>query len=125
MPKSANWIKLNVGQYGYYRVNYPEKTWIYFSSLLHADYTVFSPADRASLLSDAFAMAESGLISYSIPMEMATYVKSEPHIVPMKTALDKISGIGGYLGNTNSIEAFYQYFNQFLNEPVVAQLLTE
>ena len=49
-------------------------------------------------------------------MDMATYIRSEPHIVPMKTALGKISSIGGYLGNTKSIEAFRQYFKKFLNE---------
>ena len=27
VPKTASWVKFNVGQVGYYRVNYPSKSW--------------------------------------------------------------------------------------------------
>jgi len=109
-------VKLNVGQFGFYRVHYPVHTWNHFSTLLDADYTVFSTADRASLLSDAFAMAEFGRLSYSIPMDMAQYIRDEHHIVPLKTALGKLSKIGGYLKDTIYARAFRKYLGEFLTE---------
>merc|ERR1712173_432534 len=116
VPETSTWAKLNVGQFGFYRVHYPVHTWYHFSTLLDADYTVFSTADRASLLSDAFAMAEFGRLSYSIPMDMAQYIRDEHHIVPLKTALGKLSKIGGYLEDTIYARAFRKYLGEFLTE---------
>merc|ERR1712130_936080 len=116
VPQTSTWVKLNVGQFGFYRVHYPVKTWHHFSTLLDTDYTIFSPADRASLLSDAFAMAEFGRLSYSVPMNMAQYIRDEPHIVPLKTALGKLSVIGGYLEDTSYARAFRIYLAEFLTE---------
>ena len=36
----TDWIKFNVGQYGFYRVNYPEKEWENFAQLLMDNHEV-------------------------------------------------------------------------------------
>ena len=39
---SARFVKFNVGQFGFYRVNYPKEEWIRFSKVLQEDHTKFS-----------------------------------------------------------------------------------
>ena len=34
IPSGVEWVKFNVGQYGYYRVNYPDDDWKRFALLL-------------------------------------------------------------------------------------------
>lgn len=51
------WIKANVNQSGYYRVNYSAKLWDALINQLQKDHKAFSPSDRASLLDDAFTLS--------------------------------------------------------------------
>jgi len=116
IPKSASWVKFNVGQFGYYRVNYPTKSWFSFISLLINDHTIFSPNDRASLLNDAFTLAESGHISYQIPILMSKYLRNETHMVPLRTAFSKLTTIGKYLQNTKAQVLFKKYIEEILEK---------
>ena len=116
VAKTASWVKFNVGQQGYYRVNYPTKAWKLFTALLKADHTVFSPSDRASLLNDAFALAEFGHIHYSIPMDMARYLRQETHLVPVQTALSKLAGIRRNLKKTDAMGLFRDYLGDILEQ---------
>merc|ERR550519_2918753 len=64
--ESAEWAKLNVGQFGYYRVNYPKEDWKTLANVLVSNPQAIQPLDRASLINDAFSLAESGHIAYDI-----------------------------------------------------------
>lgn len=57
MDPKIRWIKANVNQSGYYRVNYDDGLWDAIISQLANEHTAFSPADRASLLDDAFTLS--------------------------------------------------------------------
>lgn len=50
------WIKANVNQTGFYRVMYDEEMWLSIISLLKTNHEVFSSADRAGLIDDAFSL---------------------------------------------------------------------
>ena len=39
---TARFVKFNVGQFGFYRVNYPKEEWIRFSKVLQEDHTQLS-----------------------------------------------------------------------------------
>ena len=39
---TATFVKFNVGQFGFYRVNYPKEEWIKFSKVLQEDHAQFS-----------------------------------------------------------------------------------
>ena len=39
---TATFVKFNVGQFGFYRVNYPKEEWIRFSKVLQEDHAQFS-----------------------------------------------------------------------------------
>merc|ERR1719244_2251525 len=94
IPSSVSWIKLNVGQFGYYRVNYPLADWASLASLLVLSPSALGPMDRASLLNDAFSLAESGQLSYSVPLDMTRYLEQETHLVPWDTVYDQLVALG-------------------------------
>ena len=57
-PADADWFKANINGTGFYRVNYPEPNWDALIRALDRDHAVFSTADRAQLINDAFALSE-------------------------------------------------------------------
>ena len=81
----AAWVKFNAGQHGFYRVNYAEAEWAALAAQLLADHEVLEPRDRAHLLNDAFSLAEAGLVSYRVPLDMTAYLAQETHLVPWDT----------------------------------------
>lgn len=56
VAEDVKWIKANVNQSGFYRVNYDESMWAAIIEALHKNHSVFSPADRAGLIDDAFTL---------------------------------------------------------------------
>jgi len=109
LPRPASWIKFNVGQFGYYRVNYPPEEWDTLANLLIENPTTLDPMDRASLLNDAFSLAESGHIGYDIPLSMTRYLEKETHLVPWDTVYDKLMIMGGLLERTPSYPLYRSY----------------
>lgn len=92
----TEWVKFNVGQFGYYRVNYPREQWTQLANLLVQQPQALGPMDRASLLNDAFALAEAGHLNYTTPLDMIAYLAQETHLVPWDTvysSLNKLSEI--------------------------------
>lgn len=56
IPENIVWLKANVNQSGFYRVTYSEDMWMSIIAALKKDHSVFSPADRASLIDDVFTL---------------------------------------------------------------------
>ena len=96
----TNWIKFNVEQKGFYRVNYPREEWNEFVKILDTDMEKFNQADRSSLLNDAFSLAESGHLGYDIPILMTTYLKKEEGLIPWETVYKSLEKIRGLLEGT-------------------------
>ena len=105
----TEWVKLNVGQYGFYRVNYPPDQWTTLAQILLDDHNTLEPMDRASLLNDAFALAEAGLIDYRIPLDMTSYLSKETHLVPWDTVYSSLRVLGTKLKKTPSYRVYRQY----------------
>lgn len=68
MGKEVKWIKFNVGQRGFYRVTYDEGGWDALIHVLQTEPHTLSPADRASLLDDAFT-----LVKYVSDLSLSTF----------------------------------------------------
>ena len=60
----------------------------------------FNPADRASLLNDAFSLAESGHLGYDIPVLMTAYLKKEQSLIPWETVYKSLEKIRALLEGT-------------------------
>lgn len=56
VPEQTKWIKANVKQSGFYRVTYDDDMWSNIIDALRKNHSVFNPADRASLIDDAFTL---------------------------------------------------------------------
>ncbi|XP_065200963.1 endoplasmic reticulum aminopeptidase 2-like isoform X2 [Planococcus citri] len=115
-PKTR-WIKANVNQSGYYRVNYDEPLWDAIISQLANDHSAFSPADRASLLDDAFTLSRAGVINVTLPLRMCLYLRKERDYVPWATALDHLQNWSKYLSEASPYRMF-QLYMKYLLEPV-------
>ena len=74
-------------------MNYPKEEWEMFVKVLNQNMDTFTPADRASLLNDAFSLAESGHLSYDIPIKMTSYLKKEQSLIPWDTAFTSLKKI--------------------------------
>lgn len=53
---SLKWIKANVNQTGFYRVMYDEDLWSILIETMQKNHLIFSAADRANLMDDAFTL---------------------------------------------------------------------
>lgn len=60
VQSASSWVKLNVGQYGVFRVNYPTALWQRLAGAANATASPLAPADLAGLLDDAFALSLTG-----------------------------------------------------------------
>ncbi|XP_019622707.1 PREDICTED: endoplasmic reticulum aminopeptidase 1-like [Branchiostoma belcheri] len=88
---SPEWVKFNVNQTGFYRVNYDNQNWDAFIHQLQNNHEALNSADRAGLIDDAFHLNRAGLFGLEKSLELVKYLKNERDYVPMATAL---SGLG-------------------------------
>jgi puromycin-sensitive aminopeptidase len=74
---AADWVKVNAGQTGFYRVNYTNAEW---DRLRQAVESLQLPAtDRLGLQNDAFALSRAGLLPASQFLHLAQAYRQESH----------------------------------------------
>lgn len=110
----VKWIKLNVHQVGYYRVNYEESIWNQIIQDLITNPSNFDIADRAHLLNDAFALADAGQLSYTVPLEMSAYLAQEQDFVPWYVAATKLEALKKSLMFSDSYVPYLSYARTLL-----------
>jgi glutamyl aminopeptidase len=131
IPNEAQWLKLNIGQTGYYRVNYPEEHWIAFAEMLFdwannarinsSKECPLKTADRVNLLNDAFALAGAHRLPYSVALNLTKYLVGERELAPWETALEEIHSLCNILYYSN----VYPLLNNFLSnliQPIYNEL---
>ncbi|EDV21351.1 expressed hypothetical protein [Trichoplax adhaerens] len=104
------WMKANVGQYGFYIVNYPETNWNRLQAALESDVNTLKSGDRAGLINDAFMLARSGTIKQSLALGMTKYLSKEKEYVPWTTALGSL----GYFDTILSMRPSYGDFKTYM-----------
>ena len=62
--------------------------------------------DRAHLLNDAFALAESGHVDYSVPLSMTRYLRLEADYVPWRTAYKALTRVESRIRDTEAYPSF-------------------
>ncbi|XP_066558948.1 endoplasmic reticulum aminopeptidase 1 [Amia ocellicauda] len=78
------WIKANVNSTGFYRVSYDPHTLHVIIRQLQESHTVFSKADRASLIDDTFHLASQGSVQFSDAFALCLFVKEEREYLPIR-----------------------------------------
>ncbi len=115
----GDWIKFNVGQYGYYRVQYPLSDWEKFATLLQSDASLLSSSDRTSLINDAFALAKSGRIPFKAALDLTLYLGSnERAISPWETAFLSLDSMADILYFTPIYSQWSDYLSQLVQAPL-------
>lgn len=117
----SDWFIANVGQKGYYRVNYDTATWNALVLQLTTDHTVFGGADRSGLIDDAFNLARAEYVDYNIALGLTKYLIKEEAYVPWDTAYSNIFLMGELLRFRPSYGMFRKYI-QAQTEPMFNKL---
>ncbi|XP_025159395.1 glutamyl aminopeptidase isoform X3 [Harpegnathos saltator] len=117
-PYEVKYIKCNVNQTGFYRVNYTEEMWAEIIDTLHKNHTVFSPADRANLIDDAFTLNEAGMLDIAIPLNLSSYLIYERDYVPWHTAQEFLHSWRKKLYEHTVYKKFSAFF-KYLLRPVI------
>ncbi|XP_033100847.1 endoplasmic reticulum aminopeptidase 1-like [Anneissia japonica] len=112
IDSSVKWFKGNVEQRGFYRVTYDDDNWDALVKQLQENHTVFTPADRASLVDDAHYLARAGLLKYTTALNLSHYISKELNYVPITTALGRFDYIGRMLQKTRDYVLYKKYMWQ-------------
>ncbi|GJQ82073.1 hypothetical protein Trydic_g6945 [Trypoxylus dichotomus] len=111
IPKPAvEWIKFNYNQVGYYRVNYELEDW----QRLIDNVASLSIADKTHLLEEAFRLAESGDISYEIPLNLSLSMKNEIEYIPWTVISTMIGELNAYLASSTVYDDFKNYVRDII-----------
>ncbi|RZC34917.1 glutamyl aminopeptidase [Asbolus verrucosus] len=116
-PTGAKWIKFNPSQVGYYRVNYDESDWQNLISHVEE----LSVSDRTHLLEESFSIAESGDLSYKIPLELTKYLVNETNYIPWSVASSELQELAKYL-QTSEFESDFKAYVISLLKPIYEEL---
>lgn len=96
---SEDFLIVNKQYGGYYRTNYDDSNWELIASYLNTDdFQNIPPLTRAGLINDAFLLARSGRLRYSIALKLTTYLDRETDYIPLKSFF-------------NSFNSFNEMFN--------------
>ncbi|XP_046858685.1 glutamyl aminopeptidase-like [Xenia sp. Carnegie-2017] len=107
---SNQWIKGNIGQKGFYRVNYPTKNWDLLAQQLQYNHSVFSFGDKAGLIHDAFALANAGLLEFKYALNITRYLKDERNYIPWDAAMTYFTSLARIVPKT---EKAYQGIRKY------------
>lgn len=132
LDTDVRWIKANINQSGFYRVMYDESMWYAIIETLKTNHTIFSPADRSSLLDDAFTLCRylfigidllyiensiffrAGFLNASIPLELSQYLINERDYVPWATAIEHFQAWSRRLSESLAYKLFLKYMRKLL-----------
>lgn len=113
------WVKVNIQQKGYYRVNYEPDMWNQLGELCAAK--LLGTADRASLYNDIFALADAALVDYCVALDFSRNLSSETDYVPWDSVSSQLIIMERLLMETNAHQPFCDYVSRLV-EPMYTSL---
>ncbi|KAH3860698.1 hypothetical protein DPMN_023616 [Dreissena polymorpha] len=108
---TGSYVKFNVNDTGFYRVNYPNDVWLTFAGNLdqNGPNAVPFPADRTGLIDDAFNLARGGYLNYDVALSMMSYLNKEFHHLPWDSAYEGITYIKHMFANSPHFDLLRRY----------------
>ena len=104
----TDWLILNNQQSGYYRVNYDEENWKRITNeLVSGNFNMIHRNNRAQLIDDAFTLARSGVIHYSIAFNLSRYLTQERDFIPLYSFYQTLEFLEPYL-QQSPLAQFYR-----------------
>ncbi|XP_070178504.1 uncharacterized protein [Littorina saxatilis] len=118
-PNGTNWVLVNVQQYGYYRVNYDQRTWTALIDQLNTDHNVIDPINRAQIINDAWSLAKAGKLNMSIALKTFNLLQSDSDYVPWQAMARELSYLDLMLSRTAIYGMFESYMVNLVNSTFV------
>ncbi|KAK6351095.1 hypothetical protein TWF718_004268 [Orbilia javanica] len=115
---NTDYYKLNIGQNGFYRVNYPVERF----AKLGLSLDKLSVADRIGLVADAQALALSGDGSTSSLLSLLEGMKGESNFLVWQTISTALSAVQGVFSSNPDIKAALKKFALELYSPAAEKL---
>ncbi|KAI5638874.1 peptidase family m1 domain-containing protein [Phthorimaea operculella] len=113
-------LKINNNQVGYYRVNYPLDMWEALIQQLKSKSAQLTISDRAHLINEVFALAQSKRVSYELALNLTAYLTVEEDYVPWEAARSAFSYLSDMLMGTLAYDDLQKYI-QTLVKPLYAK----
>lgn len=103
------WIVFNLGEIGYYRVNYDDELWSQIQDALHSDdFDGIITINRAQIVDDVFNLARAGLIQYTRALNIVSYLEHETEYYPWYSALNGLSYLNRRIGRDETLGPLFQ-----------------
>ncbi|XP_035709803.1 glutamyl aminopeptidase isoform X2 [Folsomia candida] len=99
LDASLPWVKLNRGQFGYFRVLYPPPSYQTLKETLLAN---FDPRERCGAVDDAFSLSYAYYLEYKFTLDFSQYLKMENHYIPWSCAREHFFTLGRLIKSIDS-----------------------
>lgn len=107
----SGWVVFNVGEIGYYRVNYDDELWSQIQSALYSDnFGDIATINRAQIVDDVFNLARAGLVSYTRALNIVAYLEYETEYYPWYSALTALTFLNRRIGKDETLAPLFQQF---------------
>lgn len=105
----SGWVVFNLGEIGYYRVNYDDALWTEIQNALHSDeFGGIATINRAQIVDDVFNLARAGLVSYSTALNVVSYLEHETEYYPWYSALTALSYLNRRIGKDETLGPLFE-----------------
>ena len=116
LPAFDDWVKVNAGQTGFYRVNYPPGEWMRLRPAIEA--LQLPPADRLGLLSDAFSLMRAGYAPASLFLSLAEAYKNEDDATVWGELSANLRALAGLIVDEPYLPQLYNYTREIYRSVV-------
>ena len=115
----GDWLKLNPGQTGFYRVQYAEEESARFIPAIES--LELQPADRLGLQGDTYALARAGLLPATQFLKMAEAYKNEQEYGVWADLVGNLRQLGHLLSQESYSPQFHAFGRELL-QPIVRKV---
>ncbi|XP_026673855.1 aminopeptidase N-like, partial [Ceratina calcarata] len=92
---------------GYYRVNYDKENWELLTKELNkGNNTKIHPVNRAQMIDDAFNLARTNSLNYTLALNVSLYLTHEADYIPWHTAFRHLSFLQNLLRTSDKYHTF-------------------
>jgi puromycin-sensitive aminopeptidase len=102
-----DWLKLNAGQTGFFRVNYSEAEWERLKDAITTQ--SLEPVDRLGLQNDAYALVKAGHLPATVFLSFAESFLGETDAIVWGDLASNLRSLEAMLADTPHIGAFHAY----------------
>lgn len=112
--RPSDWVKLNVGCYGFYRVNNPPELLELFQDAIRNK--TLPVNDRLGVVDDLFAMVEAGRVSTVDFLKLLSCFENEDEFQNWSAICDCLKKLNKLLSHTDYQDAFHAYGRKLLSK---------